>query len=172
MPLLSFLGKKSKQSAVLAGQAASASNVSVTDDEYVSVNSPSTPISVLHNSPASSSRVNLPFRRKHDTPPVVPSKDPLLDPPPRQSSLFQAYHDQNGSTRSTHSLPGHVEAPNRPRPTPLQHSSAPQVTSSKKSLFYWSSKKSSGRSVPADPATDDASFNLKAFRHVRPDSPS
>lgn len=167
MPLLSFLHKKSKQSSSLPS---STSNASINDDDYVAV-SVSSPVSEYHHAAPPSSRLGLPFRnRKQDTP--RRSQDLLLEPPPRQSSLFQAYQDrhQGHPGLSTQSLPTQVDKQKqRPEPVPHQRPN----TSSKKSLFNWSSKqKSSGTKLSDEILPDDASFNLKAFRHIRPDSPS
>lgn len=175
MPLLSLFSKKNRSSSKVATTAYSNS---LDDHEYVSVTAPSL-VSHSPQSSASSSKLALPFRRKREHVAVeelsqqshVQYPDPLLDPPPRRSSIFQTYQDDPNAYRSTHSLPDDTAGrpPVRPQPLPQQPGTL-QPGAPKKSMFSWSSHKSVS---PAKPASSeaDASFSLKSFRHVRPDSP-
>ncbi|KAF8523223.1 hypothetical protein JB92DRAFT_1617742 [Gautieria morchelliformis] len=148
MTLLGGLfSKKNKSSSKVSAVAYSNSVVSLDDDEYVSVVAHSV---VSHDAQpsASSSKLALPFRRKRDPKPLSDQArlnyaDPLLEPPPRRSSLFQSYQDDYNVQLSTRSLPSDAEH------------RTPQIPgASKKSMFSWKER-----------------GNLKSFRHVRPDSP-
>ncbi len=92
-----------------------------------------------------------------------------LEPPPNKRSVFAAYGDPY-SALSTRSLPD----------TPHSGSSSP-----KRPFFNWSKSQNStpaksllqkarpAASSPLSPQLDaESSFNLKAFRHVRPPSPA
>lgn len=178
MPLLALFSRKNRSSSKVSTTAYSNSNVSLDDDEYVSVTAPTGPISYHAQSPASSSKLPLPLRRMRELTPVQSQfqySDPLLDPPPRRSSIFQTYQDDSNSFGSTRSLPGEAgRPPALPKPLPQQPSTPRLSSAPKKSMFPWSSHKERGKSVsPAKPGSTeaDASFNLKSFRHVRPDSP-
>ncbi|KAF8527438.1 hypothetical protein BU17DRAFT_81594 [Hysterangium stoloniferum] len=173
MPLLSLFSRKksnSKGSVV----AYSASNISLNDEDYVSVVTPSPVSNSQHMLPTSSSRA-----APHSRPPNDHSKPyqiPLLKPSPR----FHTRSDDHDPSHSTRSLPTHAEAERRslhPQISPHKPiSTSPLLISPKKSLFNWASnkdRKETLHSVKAEtPDTEDTSFNLRSFRHIRPDSPS
>ncbi|KAG2153575.1 uncharacterized protein EDB93DRAFT_225128 [Suillus bovinus] len=161
---------------------------------------------------ASSSKLKLPFRRRHVHQPHVASTSTnifsLNDSPPRAhiSSVvsdsghdisppkpsFGIYHDP--SINSTHSLPHEPTRRQYPLDTPSviarnQIHSAPPSSSSttpphvKKSggLFSWARERTKSKPAPppatiAAPSTSSPSprenFNLKAFRHIRSESPT
>ncbi|KAF9236858.1 hypothetical protein BU15DRAFT_76581 [Melanogaster broomeanus] len=118
-----------------------------------------------------------------------------LPQPPPKSSIFGVYNDRN--VHSTHSLPHetpsqqlHLDTPSRSSyhdvrsETRSTSSMSPPAPPPKKpgGLLSWarartkskpSQPSSSVLSTPyPSPSADDPSFNLKAFRHVRSDSPA
>ncbi|KAH0837839.1 hypothetical protein J3R83DRAFT_6051 [Lanmaoa asiatica] len=113
-----------------------------------------------------------------------------LPPPPRKSSLFAVY---NESLQSIHSLPNessshvHPDTPTRPSSSDVhsESHSRPAAQAHKKSpgLFTWARERTKSKplqppsAVSSAPSTspsvdESSSFNLKSFRHVRPDSPA
>ncbi|EGN93636.1 hypothetical protein SERLA73DRAFT_189365, partial [Serpula lacrymans var. lacrymans S7.3] len=111
-----------------------------------------------------------------------------LPQPPPKSSLFGTHSDPNVSTRS---LPdGHPQHSFHSNLLPLETQSETHTTSSspppppppKKSggLFSWARERTKSKPVPptptplqpSSPAYPGESFNLKSFRHVRPESPT
>ncbi|KAG1886246.1 hypothetical protein F4604DRAFT_1725473 [Suillus subluteus] len=162
---------------------------------------------------ASSSKLKLPFRRRHvhqphvsgtstsvfslnDSPPrthissVVSDSGHDLPPSPPKPFFFGAYHDP--SINSTLSLPNentrHQSGLDTPSVIPRNeiHSAPPSSSSMppnpKKSggLFSWARERTKSKPAPppatiAAPPTPSPSprenFNLKAFRHVRSESP-
>ena len=169
MPLLALFSKRNRSSSKVSAVAHSNSNISLDDEDYVSV---ATHSIVSHHAQSSSpsSKLALPFRKKAVSEAHSHSQysDPLLDPPPRRSSIFQTYQDDQNAIRSTRSLPGEAE----PTTLPQQPSPPPLPGATKRSMFSWSSHKERNK-PPAKPGSSeaDASFNLRSFRHVRPDSP-
>ncbi|KIJ66527.1 hypothetical protein HYDPIDRAFT_76784, partial [Hydnomerulius pinastri MD-312] len=126
---------------------------------------------------------------------VVSDSGHGLPPPPPKSSIFGVYNDRN--VLSTHSLPNDSTPQSVRLDTPSTSSSydvrsetdsnspsSPPAPPPKKSggLFSWARERTKSKAsqppptissppVPS-PGTDDSSFNLKAFRHVRSDSPA
>lgn len=173
MPLLTLFSKRNRSSSRVSTVAYSNSNVSLNDDDYVSVASPSV---VSHNvkPTGSPNKLALPFRRRVETTVSEDHShskylDPLLEPPPRRSSLFQSYQDDQKSLRPSQSLP---DGPEHSIRTQQQSTSQP----TKRFIFNWTSQRERGKPVPPaakpGPSQSDASFNLRSFRHVRPNSPS
>ncbi|KIK98957.1 hypothetical protein PAXRUDRAFT_112572, partial [Paxillus rubicundulus Ve08.2h10] len=126
---------------------------------------------------------------------VVSDSGHGLHPPPLKSTVFGVYNDRN--VLSTHSLPHdpssqqvHLDTPNRSFSYEVQSktnatspSSLPAPPPKKPGgLFSWARERTKSKpsqpsssllSIPsASPSTNDSSFNLKAFRHVRSDSPA
>ncbi|KAG2035711.1 hypothetical protein BDR03DRAFT_1093042 [Suillus americanus] len=167
---------------------------------------------------ASSSKLKLPFRRRHahqphvtgtstnvfslnDSPPrahisgVVSESGHDLPPPPPKPSFFGLHHDPsiNSSINSTLSLPNENtrHQPRLDTPSVVARSeihSAPPSSATippnlKKSggLFSWTRERTKSKPAPppatiaAPPAPSPSpreNFNLKAFRHVRSESPT
>lgn len=112
-----------------------------------------------------------------------------LLPPPRKSSLFGVY---SSSHHSVHSLPNessshvHSDTPTRQSCSDVRSETHPNLPRPphKKSpgLFSWTRERT--KSKPLQPSStlssvassslsnEDSSFNLKSFRHVRPDAPT
>jgi hypothetical protein len=162
---------------------------------------------------ASSSKLKLPFRRRHVHQPHVSGTSPsvfsLNDSPPRTSGVvsdsghdlppsppkpffFGVYHDP--SINSTLSLPNentrHQSGLDTPSVVarneihsapPSSSSSTPPNTKKSSGLFSWARERTKSKPAPP-PATIAAppvpspspreNFNLKAFRHVRSESPT
>ncbi|PSS31008.1 hypothetical protein PHLCEN_2v2454 [Hermanssonia centrifuga] len=132
------------------------------------------------------------------TTPYIPSTKSETDvdgirPPPSKSSLLSAYSDPHNAL-STRSLPGQrTEARSGPanvgvveprKSSDLRRSidalnvpDIPPVPKKPGGLFAWAHRERK-KSKPSDPLTDSnlevnsESFNLKSFRHIRPESPS
>ncbi|KAF8844215.1 hypothetical protein BDN67DRAFT_889912, partial [Paxillus ammoniavirescens] len=126
---------------------------------------------------------------------VVSDSGHGLPPPPLKSAIFGVYNDRN--VLSTHSLPHdpssqqvHLDIPSRSSSYDVRSethvtspSSLPAPPPKKPGgLFSWARERTKSKasqpsssllSIPsASPSANDSSFNLKAFRHVRPDSPA
>ncbi|KAG2141009.1 hypothetical protein DEU56DRAFT_279785 [Suillus clintonianus] len=163
---------------------------------------------------ASSSKLKLPFRRRHvhqphvtgtsqgvfslnDSPPrahisgVVSDSGHDLPPSPPKPSFFGVYHDP--SVNSTLSLPGEntrrqsrlhtpsAIARNEIHSAPPSSSTTPPNLKKQGGLFSWARERTKSKPAPppatlAAPPTPSPhpkdSFNLKAFRHVRSESPT
>ncbi|OAX35404.1 hypothetical protein K503DRAFT_723070 [Rhizopogon vinicolor AM-OR11-026] len=188
------------------------STVVSSEPDYVNVfpDKTSSPPDTIYSGPAaaSSSKLKLPFRRKHVHQPhaagtprgvgvvslndghrisgVVSESGHDIPPPPPKSSIFAMYHDQNAN--SAHSLLNESEStlPCFLSDTPSKVSTAspstqPSPPLNKKSggIFSWARERTKSKPSPP-PATITAlptpspapgdNFNLKAFRHVRPES--
>ncbi|KAL5535960.1 hypothetical protein ACEPAF_4054 [Sanghuangporus sanghuang] len=144
-------------------------------------------------SAASSKKIRLPFSKKSSTPSSSPLTRPLdqprksfnfssdklslsidtsFDSPSLQSSVFPSRRE----SPSTPTLPRPVSNA-RPQPAPLQKPDPTYERKSNGGLFSWRERKKSKSPKPDPdslvlPPLTDASFNLKSFRHVLPESGS
>ncbi|KAI0640223.1 hypothetical protein C8Q77DRAFT_119728 [Trametes polyzona] len=107
--------------------------------------------------------------------------------PPRRSAVFAAYDDPM-SARSTRSLPAQPTAHSRANSKEFidlksDTASPPVPPKHNKGFFAWAHRERKKSKPPPPPtldpiaplpsiSTDTESFNLRSFRHVRPDSPS
>ncbi|KAG1779644.1 hypothetical protein EV702DRAFT_942962, partial [Suillus placidus] len=163
---------------------------------------------------ASSSKLKMPFRRRHahqphvtgtstsifslnDSPPrahisgVVSESGHDLPPPPPKPSFFGIHHDPN--INSTLSLPNEntrhqprldtpsVVARNEIHSAPPSSVTIPPNLKKSGGLFSWARERTKSKPAPppatiAAPSTTNPppreNFNLKAFRHVRSESPT
>ncbi len=111
-----------------------------------------------------------------------------LSPPPPRSAVFAGYGDPIGA-HSTRSLPNNPVAHSRLAPKEYVDlaSGAPLPTPQKNSkgggLFSWAHRERKNSKAPPPPSQlaraprpdvslDSESFNLRSFRHVRPESPN
>ena len=110
-----------------------------------------------------------------------------LSPPPPRSAVFAGYGDPTGS-HSTRSLPSNPAA--HSRSPPKEHGGysngvplPPQKTNKGAGLFSWAHRERKKSKAPPPPpqltgaqrldvSLDSESFNLRSFRHVRPESPN
>ncbi|KAL5494781.1 hypothetical protein ACEPAI_243 [Sanghuangporus weigelae] len=145
-------------------------------------------------SAASSKKIRLPFsKKKSSTPSSSPLTRPLdqprksfnfssdklslsidtsFDSPSLQSSVFPSLRE----SPSTPTLP-RPDSNTRPQPAPLQKPNSSNERKSNGGLFSWRERKKSKPPKPDPdslvlPPLPDASFNLKSFRHVLPESGS
>ena len=185
------------------------STVVSSEPDYVFPDNSSLPESIYTGpAAASSSKLKLPFRRKHLHLPhaagtpltvvslndgqrisgVVSDSGHDLPPPPPKSSIFAMYNDRKSN--SAPSLPDqsnlHHSLPDTPRKSSdvrdEAHTAPPstqQYPPNKKSgkLFSWARERTKSKPSPATVAAPSSSpagesFNLRAFRHVRSESPA
>ncbi len=116
------------------------------------------------------------------------SENNLLSPPPPRSAVFAGYNDPT-SAHSTRSLPTHPISHSRTASKELadlnaDHSNHPAPPKqSKGGLFSWAQRERKKSKAPPPPSPSapspmpdislaSESFNLRSFRHVRPESPS
>ncbi|GJE89642.1 hypothetical protein PsYK624_057460 [Phanerochaete sordida] len=202
MALLGLFAKRDKKdkasSKSSAASQADSSSVAETS-EYVlpDIGVPAMPNQVYgHGSAeASSSKFHLGFR-KRSTPASDVAEPNLLRPPhmPSPSSRSEAdldalrpplkanlFADQK-STLSTRSLPNHSDQPSGTQEmqdgaTKRPSTELPSAPKKQGGLFSWAHRERK-KSKPTDAAPslsvdlNTESFNLKSFRHVRPESPS
>ncbi|KAI0652653.1 hypothetical protein C8Q79DRAFT_113332 [Trametes meyenii] len=139
------------------------------------------------NSPAARTDTNLLSPPTLNFSGARSESDHSLLTPPRRSAVFAAYDDPQ-SARSTRSLP--VQPTTNPHTNSKEYFDLGSATPSpsvppkhSKGLFSWAHrerKKSKPTpppkldlpAPPPDISLDSDSFNLRSFRHVRPDSPS
>jgi hypothetical protein len=194
--------------------AASISTVVSSEPDYVFPDKSSSSPETIYAGPAaaSSSKLKLPFRRKHTHQPhaagpprgvfslndgqrisgVVSESGHDLPPPPPKSSIFAMYHDRHAnSARSLpnestlHSLP---DTPgkssivlNEVYTAPLSIQPSPLLNKKVGGIFSWARERTKSKpsqppaTIAAPPSPSPAqgeNFNLRAFRHVRPNSPA
>lgn len=199
-----------------ATSAASISSTVVSSEpDYVFPDKSSSPPEPIYAGTAavSSSKLKLPFRRKHANQPYAAGTSPRvvslndgqrisgvvsesghgLPSPPPKSSIFAMYNDRNAN--SAPSLPNESTLPHSfldtPSKIPVVHNevhAAPPSTQqyhplNKKSggLLAWARERTKSRpsqppatiAAPSTPRpAPGENFNLKAFRHIRSESPA
>jgi hypothetical protein len=197
-----FHSKKDKKSANQVASPSkhglsNASTVSEQDNESLWESVSQTTHSHVHESPGEpappTSRMKLPFRRKASESPVTssPQTSPQRPPrmpnpyssrssvdmvqqlrPPKRSEIFASYDE--GQRLSTRSLPTSSRtAPDTTSYQDMVEDTRGKNTQPKKSggLLSWARERT--KSKPSRPPVPTAeSFNLRTFRHVRPESPS
>ena len=114
------------------------------------------------------------------------SENNLLSPPPPRSAVFAGYNDPS-SAHSTRSLPTHPASHSRSDSKELVDLNADTnlpvpPKQNKGGIFSWAHRERKKSKAPPPPSPsqaspipdislDSESFNLRSFRHVRPESP-
>ncbi|GJJ13261.1 hypothetical protein Clacol_007512 [Clathrus columnatus] len=177
MPLLGLFSKKSKSPLKLSSGIPSTSNVSLGENGWVDINTAASASTSQQQQPrqrqqpsVSSSPFNSSARTSND--------ECVYDPPTRHSSLFPSLQDDRNTVYGSTHTPSGTDTRSAPNKLSFTPSHLPPPLPSKKSLFSWYSSAKERPHTTTIPSiksasdSSDASFNLKSFRHVRPESPS